>query len=132
MCISIEVLKARETFASMCTTLPNLMGFLKLRLSTLAVILGKLQCLPAAMPAAMSIQYINRPPIRLPKVLVSFGSTISFIMVKLSDGFLGSICSVIFGKSRGEKELMKSFGDLSQKMLNVDENIHCFKSGGNA
>ena len=90
-CISIEVVKALETFASICTTLPSLIGVLKLRLSTLAVILGKLQCFPAAMPAAISIQYISLPPIKFPKVLVSFGSTISFIIIKLSLAFFSFI-----------------------------------------
>src|SRR4051812_23338105 len=66
---------------------PSLIGFLKERLSTEAVMLGALQCLPAAIAAAISIQYINLPPIKLPKTFVSFGKTSSFITVKLSLAF---------------------------------------------
>jgi hypothetical protein len=62
----MEVLKALETFASMCTTFPNLMGDTKEMLSTEAVTQGALQCFQAAIAAATSIQYINRPPMRLP------------------------------------------------------------------
>src|SRR3954467_8652914 len=93
----MEVLKARVTFASICTTLPNLIGVLKLMLSTLAVMLAELQCLVDAIAAAISIQYISRPPIRLPKTLVSLGNTISFITVKLSIAFLLSI-TLIYSK----------------------------------
>jgi hypothetical protein len=67
------------------------MAFLKLRLSTLAVIHGKLQCLAAAILAAISIQYMRRPPMRLPKVLVSLGRTNSFIIIKLALAFLPSM-----------------------------------------
>src|SRR5580704_17097755 len=81
----MEVLKARLTFASMCTTLPSLMGFSKEILSTEAVTTGELQCLPAARAAAISIQYMRRPPIRLPNTLVSLGRTSSVIMI--SDSF---------------------------------------------
>src|SRR6476619_3735907 len=90
----MEVLKARVTLASICTTLPNLIGVLKLMLSTLAVILAELQCLLDVIAAAISIQYIRRPPMRLPYTFVSFGSTISFITVKLSIAFLLSIVSI--------------------------------------
>src|SRR3954447_5748297 len=90
----MEVLKALVTLASICTTLPNLIGVLKLMLSTLTVMLGELQCFVAVIAAAISIQYIRRPPIRFPNTLVSFGSTISFITVKLSLAFLLSIFSI--------------------------------------
>ncbi len=56
-------------------------------LSTDAVTTGALECFWAAIAAAISIQYINRPPIKLPKVFVSFGKTISVIIVKLSMAF---------------------------------------------
>lgn len=75
----MDVLKALQTLASIRTTLPSLMGVLKLKLSTEAVIPGKLECLPAAMPAAISIQYINRPPIRFPKVLVELLHTATLV-----------------------------------------------------
>src|SRR5688500_11217282 len=77
----MEVVNARVTLASICTVLPSLMGFSKEMLSTEAVTTGALQCLVAEMAAAISIQYINRPPIRLPNTLVSLGSTISVIMI---------------------------------------------------
>jgi hypothetical protein len=60
-------------------------------LSTDAVTTIELQCFWAAMPAAMSIQYIKRPPINPPKKLVSLGSTNSVMIVKLSPGDF-SIC----------------------------------------
>src|SRR5580698_7028880 len=77
----MDELKARLTLASMCTTLPSLIGFSKEMLSTEAVTTGALQCLPAARAAAMSIQYIRRPPIRLPNTLVSFGRTSSVMII---------------------------------------------------
>src|ERR1700748_279062 len=82
MWTSMEVLKARLTLASMCTTFPSLIGFSKEILSTEAVTTGALQCLPAARAAAMSIQYMRRPPIRLPKTLVSLGNTSSVITIE--------------------------------------------------
>src|SRR6476661_98901 len=90
----MEVLKARLTEASICTVFPSLMGFSKEILSTDAVTTGALQCFCAAMAAAISIQYIKRPPIKLPNTLVSLGSTISVIMVTLSDGVLVCIHTI--------------------------------------
>src|ERR1700732_3011559 len=58
-----------------CTTFPSLIGLSKEILSTEAVTTGELQCLPAERAAAISIQYIRRPPIRLPWTLVSLGKT---------------------------------------------------------
>src|ERR1700761_8285572 len=78
----MELLNARLTFASIWTTLPSLMGFSKEILSTEAVTTGALQCLPAARAAAMSIQYIRRPPLRLPNTLVSFGRTSSVMIMR--------------------------------------------------
>src|SRR5258706_15454697 len=75
----------------MCTTFPNLIGLVNEILSTEAVTTGELQCFAADNAAAISIQYINRPPIKLPNVLVSLGSTISVIMIRLSAAFLNSI-----------------------------------------
>ncbi len=67
------------------------MGDLKLKLSTEAVIQAELQCLAAAKYAAISIQYINLPPIKSPKVLVSLGKTNSFMVVNESFAFLASM-----------------------------------------
>src|SRR5579863_7420488 len=77
----MEVLKALLTFASIWTTLPSLMGFSNEILSTEAVTTGALQCFPADSAAAISIQYISRPPIRLPKTFVSLGRTSSVMMI---------------------------------------------------
>src|ERR1700759_5004711 len=88
----MEVLKARLTFASMCTTFPSLIGFSKEILSTDAVTTGALQCLDAARAAAISIQYIRRPPIRLPNRLVSLGRTSSVIMMRDSLAVFALIC----------------------------------------
>src|SRR5688572_12842828 len=87
----MEVVKARETLASICTTFPSLIGFSKDILSTDAVTTGAPQCFIAASAAAMSIQYMSRPPIRLPNVLVSFGKTSSVITTKDSDGFFDCV-----------------------------------------
>src|SRR6185295_8265264 len=76
----MEVLKALETFASICTTFPILIGASKEILSTEAVTTGAPQCFIAASAAAISIQYINLPPIKLPNVFVSFGNTSSVII----------------------------------------------------
>src|SRR5579862_3114267 len=81
MWTSIDELNARLTFASICTTFPSLIGFSNEILSTDAVTTGALQCRPAANAAAISIQYINLPPIRSPWTFVSFGSTNSVIIV---------------------------------------------------
>src|ERR1700754_5059372 len=85
MWTSMELLKARLTLASICTTLPSLMGFSKEILSTDAVTTGAPQCFIAASAAAISIQYINRPPIRLPKVFVSLGRTSSVMVTDEAD-----------------------------------------------
>src|SRR6185312_2247238 len=69
------------------TTFPSLMGFVNEILSTEAVTTGALQCLLPASAAAISIQYINLPPIKFSNKLVSFGNTSSVITTKLSDGF---------------------------------------------
>src|SRR6185312_291307 len=62
------------------------MGFSKEILSTEAVTTIPPQCFVAHRAAAISIQYINLPPIRLPNTLVSFGSTSSVIMILESPG----------------------------------------------
>src|SRR6185312_10640545 len=85
------VLKARVTFAWMCTTFPSLIGLVKEILSTDAVTTGAPQCLLPESAAAMSIQYISRPPIKLSNRLVSLGKTNSVITIKLSEGFLAFI-----------------------------------------
>src|SRR6187455_1019677 len=90
-CTSMEVLKALETFASICTTFPILIGASKEILSTEAVTTGAPQCFVAARAAAISIQYIRRPPIKFPKVFVSLGNTNSVIITRLSAAFLDSI-----------------------------------------
>src|SRR6185503_17408249 len=82
---------ALETIASICTTLPNLIGASKEILSTEAVTTGAPQCFIAESAAAISIQYINLPPIKFPKVLVSFGKTNSVMITWLSATFFGSI-----------------------------------------
>jgi hypothetical protein len=87
------------------------MGFSKDMLSTDAVTTGALQCFCADIAAAMSIQYINRPPIKLPKTFVSLGRTISVIMVKLSKDFLASILKVC-AKVAGTKNFLPG-NDLS-------------------
>src|SRR5450756_1366835 len=92
MCTSMELLKARLTLASMCTTFPILIGFSKDILSTEAVTTGALQCLPADRAAAISIQYIRRPPIRLPYTLVSLGRTSSVMIIRDSLAVLAFIC----------------------------------------
>src|SRR5678809_801406 len=75
----------------MCTVFPSFTGLSKEILSTDAVTTGALQCFCAEIAAAMSIQYINLPPIKLPYTFVSFGRTISVIIVLLSEDFLVSI-----------------------------------------
>lgn len=62
------------------------MGCLNETLSTDAVTTMRLQCFCAEIAAAMSIQCNNRPPIKLFKVLVSFGNTSSFMIVNDSLG----------------------------------------------
>src|SRR6516164_4767450 len=88
----MEVLNARLTLASMCTTLPSLIGFSKEILSTEAVTTGALQCLPADSAAAISIQYMRRPPMRLPKTFVSLGRTISVMMIRDSFAVFALFC----------------------------------------
>src|SRR5271156_1035866 len=70
----------------MVSRLPSFMGLLNDTLSTEAVTTGQLQCFWEAIAAAMSIQCISLPPIRLPSVLVSFGKTNSDIITKVSFG----------------------------------------------
>src|SRR5689334_36355 len=81
------VLKALETFASICTTFPSLIGASNEILSTDAVTTGAPQCFIAASAAAISIQYISRPPIKFPKVFVSFGRTNSVMVTDDSFAF---------------------------------------------
>src|SRR5204862_7188510 len=90
----MEVLKARVTFASIWTVFPSLIGLSNEILSTETVTTAELQCFCAAIAAAISIQYIRRPPIKLPNTLVSFGRTISVIIVRLSEDFLDSIIKI--------------------------------------
>src|SRR5690606_22690750 len=78
---SIDELNARETSGCIVTTSPSLMERLNETLSTDTVTTGLFECFWAAIAAQISIQYNYRPPIRLPKVLVSLGSTSSFISV---------------------------------------------------
>src|SRR5258708_32892189 len=78
---STDVVNARDTFATIVTTSPNLMECLKETLSTEAVTTIRLQCFCADIAAAISIQCSRRPPIKLFSVLVSLGNTSSFIMV---------------------------------------------------
>jgi len=59
--------------------LPRLTGWRKFSSSTEAVTHTRFVWREAAMAAAMSIMCIRRPPRRLPRRLVSFGSTISVI-----------------------------------------------------
>src|ERR1700754_1717873 len=108
MCTSIELLKARLTLASMCTTFPNLIGFSKEMLSTEAVTTGALQCFPAESAAAISIQYMSRPPIRLPNTLVSLGSTSSVITISdsLAVFALGVILSNLCANIEVKAELV--------------------------
>src|SRR5690554_3542765 len=89
--ISIELLNARETFASMVTTLPNGMVLLKATLFTDAVTHILLEWRRAVMLAALSILANNSPPNKLFNGLVSPGSTISVITVMDSAGVFGVI-----------------------------------------
>src|SRR6218665_1793393 len=91
MCTSMDEVKALVTFACICTTFSSLIGFSNEILSTEAVTTGALQCFCADNAAAISIQYINLPPIRLPNTLVSLGSTNSVMIVMLCDAFFASI-----------------------------------------
>ena len=75
-------------FASIVTTLPLGIGLLKLTLFTDAVTEVLFECLCAAIAAIISIQYINLPPIKLSKLLVSFGRTISVNIARDSFGCL--------------------------------------------
>ena len=86
--ISIDEVKDLEILASIVTMLPLGIGLLKLTLFTDAVTDVLLQCLCAVIAAIISIQYNNLPPIRLSKLLVSFGSTISVRMALDSLGVL--------------------------------------------
>ena len=105
-CTSIDVLNALVTRASIWTVFPSLIGLSKEMLSTDAVTTGALQCFCADMAAAISIQYINLPPIRLPNTFVSLGRTISVIMTKLSEDLLDSIFTNFSkGKDRAHERL---------------------------
>src|SRR6185312_13545890 len=98
----MEVLKARLTLASMWTTLPSFIGFSKEILSTEAVTTGALQCLPAERAAAISIQYMSRPPMRLPNTLVSLGKTNSVMIMRDSFAvFAFSFILQIYGGRAG-------------------------------
>ena len=90
--ISIEELNDLEIFASIVTTLPLGIGLLKLTLLTDAVTEVLFECLCAATAAIVSIQYNSLPPIKLSKLLVSFGSTIS---VKIARESLGNLLFII-------------------------------------
>jgi hypothetical protein len=98
MATSIEELNERVTWAFRVTTLPSLMGFLKDTLSTDAVTTILLVCFCAEIAEAISIQCINRPPIKLFSVLVSLGSTNSVMVTRdsLGDFFLLGISVIIF------------------------------------
>jgi hypothetical protein len=78
----------------MVTTLPNLTGFSKEILSAEAVTTGQLQCFIDAIAAAISIQCINLPPIKFPRVLVSFGKMSSLMVVSVSFGCFAVIRSI--------------------------------------
>jgi hypothetical protein len=71
--------------------LPLGIGFSKETLFTEAVttILPQWRC--AEIAAAISIQWRSRPPIKLSKLFVSFGRTISVRVAKLCKGFLEDI-----------------------------------------
>src|SRR5215510_3329609 len=97
----------------MCTVLPSLIGLSKEMLSTEAVTTGALQCFCADIAAAISIQYINLPPIRFPYTLVSFGRTISVIIVLLSEDFLGSIYLCFLAKVRATTQPGRSVVEMS-------------------
>src|ERR1700743_1732346 len=71
------------------------MGFSKEILSTEAVTTGALQCLPAERAAAISIQYMSRPPIRFPNTLVSLGRTNSVMMMRDSFAVFALLCILI-------------------------------------
>src|SRR5690606_19593803 len=94
----MEVLKARETAASMVTTLPRGMARLKATWLTEAVTVILLLCLRAAMLAARSIRARSSPPKRLFRGLVSEGRTRSVIMVRDSLGVLALMLSILFAK----------------------------------
>jgi hypothetical protein len=65
MYISIEELKARDTFASRVTVSPNLIGLSNEILLIEAVTTCLLQCLRAATDAIISTQDISIPPNKL-------------------------------------------------------------------
>ena len=80
----MELLKARLTLASMVTVSPRRMGRSKETLLTAAVTTTLRQWRFALMADAMSIQFKSCPPMRLPKTLVSLGSTMWVVVAKLS------------------------------------------------
>src|SRR5690554_7688885 len=71
MKISIELVNALETLASMVTTLPSAIGLLKNTLFTETVVTCRRQCLLAVIPAIRSILANNSPPNICPKGLRS-------------------------------------------------------------
>ena len=75
--ISIEELNALEILASKVTILPLGIGCSKETLFTEAVTHVLCACLFAVIAAVISIQCNNLPPIRLFKLFVSLGNTIS-------------------------------------------------------
>src|SRR5690606_5713513 len=87
----MEVLKARVVTAFRVTTFPKAIGLLKEMVSTDAVTTREFECRWAEMAATTSIQCISLPPIKLFKVLVSLGSTISVMVTSESLGVFGCV-----------------------------------------
>ena len=118
----MDELKDLVTKAVSVTTFPSWMGLEKDILSTDAVTTILLECLCAAIADTISIQCINLPPIKLFKVLVSLGNTISVIVTNDSLHvllFFGMLFPSFFTSQRYEAEIVKCFfgyfvfGDLS-------------------
>ena len=86
---SIDVVNARVTVASSTTTSPSRTAARKSTESTDAVTTVRFEWRWAAIAAQTSIKWRSRPPMRLPSVFVSFGSTSSFIRQVLAEGGLG-------------------------------------------
>ena len=99
---SREELKERVTWDLRVTTFPKLMGCLNEMLSAEAVTTILLECFWAAMAATISIQCIRRPPMRLLRVLVSLGRTISVMMVTDSFANFCFAIKLILSKNRNK------------------------------
>src|SRR5262245_4981159 len=96
------------------------MGFSNEILSTDAVTTGVLQCFIAARAAAISIQYINRPPIKLPNILVSLGNTNSVMVTTDSLAVLENWSMLFFAQRYGVEGLYSYlFKGLKKSLIGI-------------